>query len=80
MADLSKCKNLNDVVYAIAERAKVLANQKIDELRRSVASQEAHTEHAMWSESRHKSRGDMVEEILLEEFIEETPRDIQEDE
>lgn len=79
MADLSDCKNVNDVVYKIAARAKELSGMTIDYLRRSVASENAHTEHAMWAEARGKSRGEMIEEILCEEFLEEFPKEIAND-
>ena len=72
--------NVNDIVYKVAESARVLADEKINYLRRSAASQEAHTEHAVWMETRHKTRGEMIEEILTDEFIEEFPKDIEEDE
>lgn len=74
--DLKDCKNVNDIVGLVAARAKALADEKIDYLRRSVASENAHTDHAIWMETKHRSRGDMIEEILMEEFNEEFPREI----
>ena len=80
MADLKGCKNVNDIVGLVAARAKALADEKIDYLRSAVASQEAHTPHAIWMETKHRTKGDMIEEILMDEFSEEFPREIQEDE
>ena len=77
---IEDCKNTNDIVYLIAARAKALAAYDIQMLRRAVASQEATTEHAMWKESAHKTKGDMIEEILEEEFIVEFPNDIEQPE
>jgi hypothetical protein len=80
MVDLRDCKNVNDVVYKIARRAKELTGMSLDALRREVAPQEATTDHAVWKETRGKSRGVLIEEILTEEFTEEYPRDLMEEE
>jgi hypothetical protein len=58
----------NSLIGDIAWRAKFLADLKIRDLWRYVASESSHTEHAMQTESKHRTKGDMIEEILMEEF------------
>ena len=69
--------NTNDLVYKVAARAKDLANQKMPELR--YANGTADTWSGAQREGAHKSRGELVEEILLEEFLEEYPKEIEKD-
>ena len=78
MSDQKK-ETRNSLIGDIAARAKVLADEKIDYLRRSVATENSNTEHAMWAESRHRSKGDMIEEILIEEFQTEIDVDFESD-
>lgn len=63
-------KNTNDIVYAIAEMAKKLANLPMLELR----SRADYTDE----DPKYKNRGECIEKILGEEFLEEHPRDIEE--
>ena len=70
-------KDVNDVVYAVAEKAKVLANNTLPSLRYAAAVN-AKTWAGAQLECAYKSRGELVEEILLEEFLEEFPRGIEE--
>lgn len=69
----------NGLVYKVAARARALANESMDYLRRSVASEKATTDHAVWMETKGKTRGEMIEEIITEELIEEFDREFQED-
>jgi hypothetical protein len=69
--------NTNDLVYKIAARAKDLANQKMPELR--YANGTTDTFSGAQRECAHQSRGELIEEILLEEFLEEYPKEIEED-
>jgi hypothetical protein len=68
--------NTNDLVYKVAAKAKALADESLVLLRIQVASKDATTHYAMMKESMHRTRGDMIEEILCEEFIEEFPKEI----
>jgi hypothetical protein len=65
----------NDLVYKIAERAKVLSSISIDALRRVFGT--ADSLHAVRKETIGMSRGDLIEEVLLDEFIEEHPKEIE---
>ena len=79
-ANQIKKETRNSLIGDIAARAKFLADQKVDYLRRSVATENSNTDHAVWSESRHRTKGDMIEEILMEEFQTEFDREFAEDE
>lgn len=68
----------NDLVFKIAERAKILANKPINDLRAHLPSNQI-TRAGVVAEYRHLSRGDLVEEILIDEFIEEFPKEIAEE-
>ena len=57
----------NTLVYKIAERAKFLSDQPIDYLRRMVSIEDNLS--GIDSCTRHRSRGDLLEEILIEEFL-----------
>lgn len=61
----------NDLIYAIAARVKVLADQPLPELRYSVGT--ADTYWGAQRENAHKTRGELIEEILEEEFLKEFP-------
>jgi hypothetical protein len=63
-----KPKNTNDLVYAIAALAKELGNKPMRELRRWVESDMGPS----------ATRGDLIEQEILDEFIEEFPREIEE--
>ena len=53
-ANQIKKETRNSLIGDIAARAKFLADQKVDYLRRSVATENSNTDHAVWSESRHR--------------------------
>ena len=64
-------KSYNDLVYALAKRAKELANMKMNELRETGGYNcdtpgQARRMHA------NSDRGEMVEYNLVEEFVEES--------
>lgn len=71
-------ENENDLVYAVAVRVKALANATLPALRFQVG--EADTWHGAQREGRGKTRGDLIEEILIEEFVRDFPRTLQENE
>lgn len=58
--------NTNDLVYAIAQRVKVLANEPIGVLRKTAESQLGYT-----------TRGELIEELIIGEFVEEFTKEIQ---
>jgi hypothetical protein len=60
--------SVSDLVFAIAQRAKKLAAQSKFELQLTVAPAECTTTHAVKADALGKSRGDLIEEILCEEF------------
>lgn len=68
-------KTWNDLVYAVAKRAKELGDMKLPELREASGygcdtPAEARRVHA------HESRGELIELNLVEEFIRESHLDI----
>jgi len=69
--------NVNDLVYKMAARARILADQKMVELKLTVGT--ADGVRAAIAESIGRSRGDLIEEILLEEFVEEFPREVEDE-
>lgn len=69
--------NTNDLVYKVAERARELANEPINMLRLAVGTSDFRT--AAIKESKHLSRGELIEEILTEEFIEKFPKEIEDE-
>ena len=68
----------NDLVYKIAKRARELADQSLPELRYAVGTTD--TWAGAQRDSSHLKRGELIEDILTEEFIEEFPKEIQESE
>lgn len=71
--------NVNDLVYKIASRVKELSDESMDMLRLH-CNQDCNGSNPVFTlrkTMRGRSRGDLIEEILLEEFIEEFPRTIQ---
>ena len=68
----------NDLVYKISERAKALVNQPIDELRLHLGT--ANFKTPAIAEHRYSNRGELVEMILCDEFLEEFPRDTEREE
>lgn len=70
--------NENDLVYAIAARAKVLGNKPlsflISFLRLTVET--ADTWYGAQKEGKFKNRGELIEKILTEEFCKESPREL----
>lgn len=55
-----------DLVYSMAKRAKDLSDEKIDVLRVILGTQD--TPRSAVRENRHRKRGEMIEEILVQEF------------
>jgi hypothetical protein len=63
----------NDLVYAIAKRAAQLADLKMPELR-GVNGYGCETFYESQQKDKYKNRGQITEEILIEEFLEELDR------
>lgn len=64
---------INDLIGRIAERAKQLADEPINMLRRSYPeATETDTELVRYCIQSRFSRGDIIEAILVEEFAEES--------
>jgi len=73
-------KNQNDVVYSVAKRAKEIASWTIDELRLFLSSSAYDNLHAARVEFLGVPRGEMIEQILVEEFVnDDNPRQLEED-
>lgn len=70
--------NTNDVLYKIAARAKTLGNMTMDQLR-LMGGYGCETANQSREMHKGKTRGDLIEFNLVEEFHEEFPKDIQED-
>ena len=69
--------NENDLVYKIAERVKRLLDENtLFGLQSQVAGPNAITPHAIRADTRGKSKGELIEEIITDEFIEEFPGEI----
>lgn len=68
-------ENVNDVVYAVAKRARELADKKMPELR-ECNGYGCYTPGEARRKDAHKSRGEIIEEILTEEFTEEFPKEV----
>jgi len=66
--------NFNDLVFNVSKRAKELADKPINELRLAVGT--ADTLQGAIQETKHMSRGELIESILTEEFCQEFPVDI----
>lgn len=57
----------NDLLYAIAKRARELVDETLPQLRVS-AGFGCDTDAEAIAMNRHRKRGDLIEEILVEEF------------
>lgn len=66
----------NDLVYALAKRAKELGEMKMNELR-VAAGYNCDTEAEAIRMNQHETRGSLIEIILTEEFIEDNDRDFE---
>lgn len=66
----------NDLVYKVSARARELANRPMPELRYAAGT--ADTWSGAQREHRFKKRGDLVEDILVEEFILEQDKEFTE--
>lgn len=75
---MAEMKNANDLVCAVAKRAHELANKKLDNLR-GVAGYGCDTEAEAVRLNKHRDRGDLIEEILTEEFWAEFPKEFADD-
>lgn len=69
-------KSYNDLVYAVAKRARELGDLKMPELR-SAAGYNCDTFGEAQRANAHLSRGGLIELILTEEFIEESDKDFE---
>ncbi len=72
-----ECKTFNDVVYMIALRAKELGDEKMRMLR-MINAYDCDNENQMKEKDQGKSRGDIIEEILIEEFVLDNDKDFDE--
>jgi len=71
--------SINDLIAKIASRASELANQKMDLLRLSYPE---YVEGGLWEAKKitlGMTRGQLVEAVLLEEFCEEFPIEMNEE-
>lgn len=75
---MAELRNENDLVYEVTKRVRELADRSIPELR-SDAGYGCDTRAEAIRINRHKKRGDLIEEIILEEFIKDFPRDFWEE-
>lgn len=71
-------KTFNDLVYAVAARAGELNLKSKDELM-LVNGYGCNTPYECRQKDKHKTRGTILEEILIEEFTLEINRDIEDD-
>lgn len=65
-----------ELMYEIAARAKYLADARLNDLRIAVGT--CDTPAASIREHRHRTRGDIIEEILIDEFegaIDDSPEE-----
>jgi hypothetical protein len=69
-------KTYNDLVYAVALRARQLANQSMDALKLEAGYNCENPTQAR-EKARGQSRGQLIEEILTEEFIEDVDQDLE---
>lgn len=70
-------KTYNDLVYAVAKRARELGELKLPDLR-VAAGYGCDTFAEAERMNRYRTRGDLIEEILTEEFVEENDKDFEE--
>ena len=70
-------KNVNDVAYTIAKRARELANMKMDDLRLMLTSDAEGRVGSARAEFAGYDRGWLIEAILCEEFTEEIPWELE---
>ena len=69
--------NSNDLVYKISLRARELADMSIDTLRSWACSDtETRSEAIRVMREQKHTRGEMIEMVLTEEFVEEHPGEI----
>ena len=73
---MSEINSYRDLMYAIAKRAKELGDLKMPELR-SAAGFGCNTDWEAQQKSQGCSRGELIEEILTEEFDPEFDRDFE---
>lgn len=70
--------NTNDLIERIAARAAQLADMAMTTLR-STNGYGCSTAYEAQQKDKGKSRGEIIEQILLEEFYEEFPRGIEDE-
>jgi hypothetical protein len=73
-----ECVNSNDIVYMVSKRAGELANMKMDDLRHQLTSDKYGRVGFARSEFRGYSRGELIDHILTDEFVEDVARDLEE--
>jgi hypothetical protein len=71
-------QNENELVAAVAARAKALADHPIDVVRQIASTSDTGSLYSARQEARGESKGALVEAILLDEFQVEFPRDFSE--
>jgi hypothetical protein len=71
-------KDVNDVIYAVAKRASALANKTMDELRLMACSDIEGRLGSARAEFAGASKGELIEILLTEEFIEDISRTLEE--
>ena len=69
-------KNENDIVFAVAKLAATLTDESMDDLRLRLTSDPEGRIGPSKQEFLGYSKGQLVEMVLLEEFLQEFPRDI----
>ncbi len=70
-------KNTNDVVYEVAKRARVLTDGTMDYLRLEACSDPEGRISEARKEFRGTKKGELIEIILTEEFVEDFPRTVE---
>jgi hypothetical protein len=67
--------NTNDIVYKVAAEARKLGDESIDMLRRHYSG--ALTKSGSRRETLGMTRGELIEAILVEELVEEFPKEVE---
>jgi len=73
---LDKAKNANDIVYAVAKRARELGELNKRELCIE-AGYDCVTQGEAYATNRYFTKGELIEIVLTEEFIEDCPRELE---
>jgi hypothetical protein len=76
---MAQWENTNDIIYSISKRAGELANYTMDDLRQELSSDPYGRLGSARSEFKYRTKGDLIDTLLTEEFIEEHPRLLEEE-